>query len=97
MDVVSSADLVQVFEAIWMAEQVETHLHAAGHMRKIVDVTFGEVARRIRDKVPTTEMDIQESTWNRYAERDMKSSHRPIVSIKAPIRITSRTENIIEI
>src|SRR5215470_15700168 len=64
VDVVSSADLVQVFEAVWTAEQVETHLYAAGHMRKIVDVTFGEVARRIRNKVPTTELDIQEFIWN---------------------------------
>jgi Xaa-Pro aminopeptidase len=83
VDVVSSADLVQIFEAVWTAEQVETHLYAAGHMRKIVDVTFGEVARRIREKIPTTELDIQEFIWNQYEERDMTSSHRPIVAINS--------------
>jgi hypothetical protein len=30
VDVVLSADLVQIFEAVWTAEQVETHLYAAG-------------------------------------------------------------------
>jgi Xaa-Pro aminopeptidase len=83
VDVVSSADLVQTFEAVWTAEQVETHLYAAGHMRKIVDVTFGEVARRIRDKIPTTELDIQEFIWNQHEVRNMTSSHRPIVAINS--------------
>src|SRR6185295_3566484 len=83
VDVVTSADLVQVFEAVWTAEQIETHLYAAGHMREIVDVTFREVARRIREKVPTTELDIQEFIWNQYETRDMTSSHRPIVALNA--------------
>src|SRR5437773_8678805 len=37
IDVVSSADLVQVFEAVWSDEQLESHLYAAKHMREIVD------------------------------------------------------------
>ena len=83
VEVVSSADLVQVFEAVWTAEQVESHLYAAGHMREIVDVTFREVARRIRDKVHATELDIQEFIWKQYEVRDLTSSHRPIVAINA--------------
>src|SRR4051812_43160767 len=31
VEVISSADLVQVFEAVWTSEQLETHLYAAGH------------------------------------------------------------------
>jgi len=83
VDVVSSADLVQIFEAVWTSAQVDTHLFAAGHMRQIVDVTFREVARRIREKVHTTELDIQDFIWNQYEERNMTSSHRPIVAINS--------------
>jgi Xaa-Pro aminopeptidase len=83
VDVVSSADLVQIFEAVWTAEQVQSHLYAAGHMRDIVDVTFREVGRRIRESVPTTELDIQEFIWRQYEARDLASSHRPIVAINA--------------
>jgi Xaa-Pro dipeptidase len=83
VEVVSSADLVQIFEAVWTDEQVETHLYAARHMREIVDVAFKEVARRIRENVPTTELDIQEFIWQQYAARDLTSSHRPIVAINA--------------
>jgi Xaa-Pro aminopeptidase len=81
VDVVSSADLVQIFEAVWTQDQLDTHLYAARHMRAIVDVTFKEVARRIRENVATTELDIQELIWQEYAARQLMSSHRPIVAI----------------
>ena len=68
---------------MWTAEQTETHLFADAHLRQIVDVTFREVARRIREKVHTTELDIQDFIWNQYEERDMTSSHRPIVAVNA--------------
>ena len=48
IEIVSSADLVQVFEAVWTQEQLDSHLYAARQLRKIVDVAFGEVSRRIR-------------------------------------------------
>ena len=83
---------------MWTAEQTETHLFADAHLRQIVDVTFREVARRIREKVHTTELDIQDFIWNQYEERDMTSSHRPIVAASTrivPIRITSRTVSTI--
>jgi Xaa-Pro dipeptidase len=83
VEVISSADLVQIFEAVWTSEQLETHLYAAGHMRQIVDETFREVGRRITEKVPTTELDIQDFIWNQYESRDLTSSHRPIVAINA--------------
>ena len=83
VDVISSADLVQIFEGAWTVEQVETHLYAAGHLRKIVDVTFGEVTRRTREKIPTMELDIQGFIWNQYEERDMTSSHLPMFAINS--------------
>jgi Xaa-Pro aminopeptidase len=81
VDVVSSADLVQVFEAVWTEEQLETHLYAARHMREIVDVVFKEVGRRVREKVPTTELDIQDFLWNEFERRDLTAGHKPIVAI----------------
>jgi hypothetical protein len=48
VDAASSSVLVRTSEAAWTAEQVETHLDAAGRLRKIVDWTLGEIARRIR-------------------------------------------------
>jgi Xaa-Pro dipeptidase len=83
VEVVSSADLVQVFEAVWSVEQLETHLYAVNHLREIVNVTFSETARRIRDGVATDEFDMQEFIWKQYQERGLISSDRPIVAINA--------------
>jgi Xaa-Pro dipeptidase len=83
VEVVSSADLVQIFEAVWTPEQLETHLYSARHLREIVDVTFAEVARRTRERVPTTELDIQDFIWNQFESRGLSSSHRPIVAVNA--------------
>jgi len=81
VEVVTSADLVQVFEAVWSAEQLESHLFAAKHMRELVDVIFKEVGRRIRSSVPTTELDIQNFIWDQFAARNMEANHPPIVAI----------------
>jgi len=83
VEVVSSADLVQIFEAVWTPEQLETHLYAARHLRETVDVTFAEVARRTRESVPTTELDIQDFIWKQFETRGLSSSHRPIVAVNA--------------
>src|SRR5512138_2048214 len=60
VEVVSSADLVQQFEAVMRPEQLATHLDAAKLMRAVVDRTYAEVARRLRADEPTTERDIQD-------------------------------------
>src|SRR5499426_1209274 len=60
VEVVSSADMVQVFEAVWSDEQLESHLYAAKHMREIVDEIVKEVGRRVRENVSATEVEIQE-------------------------------------
>ncbi len=83
IEVVSSADLVQMFEAVWTDAQLETHLYAAKHLREIVDVAFGEVGRRIRDGVPTDEFEIQDFIWSEFESRDLTSSDRPIVAVNA--------------
>jgi Xaa-Pro aminopeptidase len=83
VEVVSSADLVQVFEAVWTDEQLETHLYAARHMREIVDEIVREVRRRIQDNVAATEVGIQEFILNQYERRDLTAGHPPIVAINA--------------
>ncbi len=83
IDVVSSADLVQVFEAVWSEEQLESHLYAAHHLREIVDVAFSEVGRRVGDAGETDEYAIQEFIWQQFRSRGLISSDRPIVAVNA--------------
>jgi Xaa-Pro aminopeptidase len=83
VEVVTSADMVQVFEAVWSDEQLETHLYAAKHMREIVDEIVKEVRRRVLDNVSVNEVEIQDFILKQYERRDLTAGHPPIVAINA--------------
>jgi Xaa-Pro aminopeptidase len=83
VDIVSSADLVQVFEAVWTKEQLETHLYAARHMREIVDEIVKEVRRRVQSNSGATEVEVQQFILEEYERRDLTAGHPPIVAINA--------------
>jgi Xaa-Pro aminopeptidase len=81
---VTSADLVQIFEAVWTPEQKRTHDVAANNIHQIIQDAFAEVARRIRADVPTTEYDIQQFIVQRYEDEHMTcDGDHPIVSVNA--------------
>jgi Xaa-Pro dipeptidase len=81
---VTSAELVQHFEAVWTPEQKETHVRAADHIHNIILEAFGEIGRRIRSDEPTTEYDIQQFIMRRFEEEGMTSDGAPpIVAVNA--------------
>jgi Xaa-Pro dipeptidase len=82
IEVVSSADLVQQFEAVWTPEQLEMHREAAGKMQKIILEAFAEIRRRIESDIPTTEIDIQQFMMKRYGEVGLAPSPM-IVAVNA--------------
>jgi Xaa-Pro dipeptidase len=84
VDVVSSAELVQQFEAVWSPEQLQTHLEASDKMHRVFFDAFGEIARRINANEPTTEYDIEQFIIRRWHEEGMGSDHDDaIVSVNA--------------
>ena len=60
VSVVTSADLVQQFEATLTPEQLATHREAADKIHKVIMEGFAEIARRIRANEPVNEYDIQQ-------------------------------------
>jgi Xaa-Pro dipeptidase len=80
-DVVSSADLIGRFEARLSPEQAESHRYAALALREIVDQSFGEIARRLRDRVEMTEFDIQQFIAERFKERSLVTHDLPVVAV----------------
>src|SRR5262249_27255120 len=83
VEVVSSADLVQVFEAVWSEQQLETHLYAAKHMREIVDEIVREHRKRVVDEDSVTEVEIRDFLVREYGGGDLTGGHPPIVAINA--------------
>jgi Xaa-Pro aminopeptidase len=80
VDVVSSGDLVQQFEAQWGDEGIASHRAAADKLYRIKDRAFETVASRVRDAVPTTEYDIQQLMWRWFAEEGLTSDAAPLVA-----------------
>src|SRR2546423_12674908 len=81
---VTSADLVQLFEAVWTREQYDSHVAAANNIHNIIQEAFGEVARRIKQDEPVTEYDIQQFMVRRFEEEEMTcDGDHPIVSVNA--------------
>ena len=82
VNVDSSADLVQQFEAVWTPEQLAMHTEAATKMQKIILEAFAEIKRRINANIPTTENDVQQFMMKRYEEEGMNPSPM-IVAVNA--------------
>jgi Xaa-Pro dipeptidase len=81
---VTSADLVQQFEAVWTPEQLQMHNEAADKVHRIIMESFAELARRIRADIPTTEYDIQQFMEKRFAEENMTNDDDPpIIAVNA--------------
>jgi len=68
---VSSAELVQQFEAVWTPAQKQSHIEASDKTHRIILEAFGEIARRIRAKEPITEYDVQQFITHRWEEEGM--------------------------
>lgn len=78
--VVSSGDLVQQFEAGWDSYLLMMHRLASERLYRVKDRTFGELGRRVRDRVATTEYDIQELMVQWMREEGLEFDDRPVVA-----------------
>jgi Xaa-Pro aminopeptidase len=79
-DVVSSGDLVQRFAAVWREAEVLSHQAASVKVYRIKDRAFDAIARRTRERVPTTEYDIQQLMAEWFEEEGLVSDSDPNVS-----------------
>jgi Xaa-Pro aminopeptidase len=83
VEVISAADLVQRFEAVWSAEQYASHRRAARAVREVVDAAFAEIRRAVRARRPCGEGDIQRFILDQFGARDLVTHHPPIVAVGA--------------
>ena len=80
-EVVTSADLVQRFEARWSLAQQETHRAAGRLIDEITQGAFERVAAHVRDKKPLTEHSLQEWILQQFAARHLTTDDGPIVAV----------------
>ena len=81
--VVSSADLVQKYEACWTTEQVEGHLAAGVDIDRIVREAFQHAAKCVREKKPLTEYDLKEWLLKEFEAAGLTTEEGPDVAVGA--------------
>lgn len=83
VDIVSSGDLVQLFEACWDDEQWALHLEAAKHTQSAFQVAFDFIRTRVRQGAPVRETDVQKCILDHFAAHDLVTDHPPICGVGA--------------
>jgi Xaa-Pro dipeptidase len=81
VEIVSSGDLIQQFEACWDEEQWAMHLEAARYTRSAYDVAFAFIAQRIRSIGSVRETQVQQCILDHFAAHGLITDHPPIVGV----------------
>lgn len=81
VDVVSSADLVQIFEARLTQPQFESHVYAADKIAQICQEAFDSIGREIRAGAAPTELSVQQFLLRRFDDEGLVCDHPPIVAV----------------
>jgi Xaa-Pro dipeptidase len=79
--VVTSADLVQEFEAAWSPEQLESHRAAGRVVDAVTQGAFSEAARRVGAGESFTEFDLQQWMVAQFRANGVVSDSAPIVAV----------------
>jgi len=80
-EVVSSADLVQFFEARWTPEQKDLHDRAARGCVAAKDAAFELIRTRLRTDTVVKESEVQALIMRRFEEQGLFSHHPCIVAV----------------
>lgn len=80
-EVVSSANLVQYFEARWSTQQFQMHQEASRRLMKILLDTLEGIRRALQTNESISEYSVQQKMLARYQEHCLTTSSPPIVAV----------------
>ena len=83
VDVVTSANLVQLFEARWSAEQLEMHLEAGRRVDRVRGAAFERIGTALRSGGSITEWDVNRFIRDNFEKAGLVTDHGPIVAVNA--------------
>jgi Xaa-Pro aminopeptidase len=83
VEVVSSGDLVQQFEATWDDDQIAMHFEAARHTDSAYAVAWQFIAERVRNGGSVKETEVQARIMRHFQESGLTTYHPPIVAANA--------------
>ena len=83
VEVATSANLVQLFEARWSAEQLEMHLEAGRRVDRVRGEAFQKIAAALASNQTITEWDVNRFIRAGFEKSGLFTDHGPIVAVNA--------------
>jgi Xaa-Pro dipeptidase len=83
VEVVSSAELIQVFEARWTPSQIDSHFEAGRRVDRVRAAAFNFIRERTRNGVPLEEVEVQSFVRGGFEAAGLVTDHGPIVGCNA--------------
>ncbi len=83
VEIVSSADLIQLFEARWSEDQFRQHTEAGQLADGVRREAFRFIGERLHDGIGVSELEVQQFIRRRFAEMGLITNHGPIVAVNA--------------
>jgi Xaa-Pro aminopeptidase len=80
-EIVSSGDLIQLFEATWDDAQWQMHREAEAVTTAAYDVGWSLIAAKTRDGGATSECEVQSAILDHFRRHGMTTDHGPIVGV----------------
>jgi Xaa-Pro dipeptidase len=81
VEVASSAELIQVFEARWTTEALESHLEAGRRVDRVRAAAFALIHERTRNGAPLQEVEVKRFVREGFAKAGLITDHGPIVGV----------------
>ena len=83
VDVVSSAELIQTFEARWTPEARDMHFEAGRRVDRVRNDAFALIRERLANGQMLTEFEVKTFFRDRFAAEGLVTDHGPIVGVNA--------------
>jgi Xaa-Pro dipeptidase len=83
VDVASSAELIQHFEARWSAQALESHLEAGRRVDRVRREAFAMIGEHTRNGGSVQEFAVQQFVRERFRLEGLFTDHGPIVGVNA--------------
>lgn len=83
VEIISSADLVQLFEAAWSPEALASHLEAGKGVHAAVRHAFGAIRKAVQSGKAISEYDVQQEMVGVYEAHGLITDEAPNVSVNA--------------
>jgi Xaa-Pro dipeptidase len=83
VEVVSSAELIQTFEARWTPEAREMHFEAGRRVDRVRNEAFAMIRERLSNGLFLTEFEVKNFFRERFEREGLFTDHGPIVGVNA--------------